>query len=149
MALAARYAAAAIALSLAAGHVAQALTRDLTPAQQRMKTCSSRAKAEALQGAERRKFMNACLNGDAQPAELSVRQQRHEKCNTEARVRALQGAERRGFMTECEKGPALKSASAEDTERDCERRADGRRLEADDRRAYVKGCLDAAGEAAR
>ncbi|MFN2643957.1 MAG: PsiF family protein [Burkholderiales bacterium] len=149
MALAARYAAAVIALSLAGGHVAQALTRDLTPAQQRMKACNGRAKMQGLEGAERGKFMNACLNGDNKPATLSVRQQRHEKCNTEARGRALEGAERRGYMTECEKGPALRSTSVGDTARDCEQRARGRRLEGEDRRAYIKGCLDAAAKPAR
>jgi len=52
-------------------------------------------------------------------------------------------------MTECEKAPAVKNASARETARDCERRAADRRLEGDERRAYVKGCLAAAAEDAR
>jgi hypothetical protein len=137
-------AAAAIGIWLAAASPRQA--HALTPAQQRMQVCNSRAKDKALKGTARGKFMNACLNGEAQPAETSVHQQRHDKCNAIARERKLDGAERRGYMTECEKPPAVKSASERDTSRDCERRADGRRLEGDDRGAYLKGCLDAARE---
>ena len=102
---------------------------------------------KGLQGSERGKFMNACLDGNDKPASTSVRQQRHDECNAIARERRLDGAERRGYTTECEKPPAVKNASSRDTPRDCEARADGRRLEGDDRRAYVKGCLDAAREA--
>lgn len=140
-------AAAAIGLWLAAASPSAAEARELTPAQERMKTCNLRAKEKALKGAERGKFMNACLNG-RKPAPLSVRQQRHEKCNAIARERALEGAERRGYMTECEKPPAVKKAAKRDSARDCAERADGRRLNGDDRQAYIKGCLDAAAESA-
>jgi psiF repeat len=140
-------AAAAIGIWLAVASLTDALARDLTPAQKRMQVCNSRAKEKGLQGTERGKFMNACLDGSDKPASTSVRQQRHDQCNAVARERRLDGAERRGYTTECEKPPAVKNASARDTPRDCERRADGRRLEGDDRRAYVKGCLDAAREA--
>ena len=140
-------AAAAIGIWLAAASPRQA--HALTPAQQRMQVCNSRAEEKALKGTERGKFINACLNGKAEPAETSVHQQRHDKCNAIARERRLEGAERRGYVTECEKPPAVKSASGRDTPRDCERRADGRRLDGDDRRAYLKGCLDAAGEGER
>ena len=142
-------AAAAIGIGLAVASLTDALARELTPAQQRMQTCNSRAKEQRLQGTERGKFMNACLNGSDKPAGTSVRQQRHDECNGAARERRLDGAERRGYVTECEKPPAVKNASARDTARDCERRADGRRLEGDDRRAYLKGCLDAAREGER
>jgi len=141
--------AAALGLWLLAIDPDDAAARELTPAQERMKVCNSRAKDKGLEGAERGKFMNACLDGQEQPAGPSVRQQRHEKCNAIARERTLEGAARRGYMTECEKAPAVKNASARKTGRDCERRAADRRLEGDERRAYVKGCLAAAAEDAR
>jgi len=140
-------AAAAIGIGLAVAGPTDVLA--LTPAQQRMQVCNSQAKEKRLQGTERSKFMNACLDGNREPAGTSVRQQRHDQCNATARERRLAGAERRGYVTECEKPPAVKNASGRDTPRDCEQRADGRRLEADDRQAYVKGCLDAAREADR
>ena len=141
--------AAALGLWLLAMDPGNAAARELTPAQERMKVCNSRAKDKGLEGAERGKFMNACLDGQGRPAGPNVRQQRHEKCNASARERALEGAERRGYMTECEKAPAVKNASARETGRDCERRAADRRLEGDERRTYVKGCLAAAAEDAR
>jgi len=139
-------AATAIGIWLAVASSEDALARELTPAQQRLQDCNSRAKEKGLQGTERGKFVNACLAGSGKPASTSVHQQRHDECNAAARERRLDGAERRGYMTECEKPPAVKNASARDTSRDCERRADGRRLDGDDRRAYLKGCLDAARE---
>jgi len=142
-------AAAAIGIGLAVAGPADALAAELTPAQQRMQVCNGRAKHQGLQGTERSKFMNACLNGRQKPAEPSVRQQRHDACNDTARERRLAGAERRGYVTECDKPPAVKNASNRDTRRDCEHRADGRRLEGDDRQAYIKGCLDAARELER
>ena len=141
-------AAAAIGIGLAVAGLTDALA--LTPAQQRMQMCNSRAKEKGLQkGTERSKFMNACLDGRDKPATTSVRQRRHDQCTATARERRLAGAERRGYMTECEKPPAVKEASARDIRGDCEQRADGRRLEGDDRRAYVKGCLDASREVDR
>jgi hypothetical protein len=146
MAVTARRAAAAVGLWLLAMGLGDGLARELTPAQERMKACNSRAKDKGLEGPERGKFMNACLNGQGKPADLSVRQQRQQKCNAIAKERGLEGAERRGYMTECEKPPAVKNASVRHTTLDCERRAAGRRLEGDERRAYVKGCLAAADE---
>jgi len=53
-------------------------------------------------------------------------------------------------MTQCEKGEAaLEATSEREQEKDCARRADGRRLAGDDRREYMKGCLDGAAEASR
>src|SRR4051812_4974507 len=126
-----------------------AAARELPPAQERMKLCNSRAKDKGLEGAERGKFMNACLNGQAQPAGPSVRQQRHEKCNASARERALEGAERRGYMTECEKAPAVKNASARETGRDCERRAGAPRPQGGEGRPPAKRQLPAPAEGPR
>src|SRR5207248_9143202 len=121
MAVAVRLFAAAVGLWLPAMGPGDVLAGELTPAQERMKACNSRAKDKGLEGAERGKFMNASLNGQGKPADLSVRQQRHERCNAIAKERALEGAERRGYMTECEKPPAVKNASVRHATLDCER----------------------------
>ena len=121
--------------------------RDLTPAQQRMKSCNTQAQAKGLDGAERNRFMTACLNGDGHARVQTPRQRLHDECN--ARAHGLEGAERRGFMTQCEKGPAAAQTPTKEQEKNCARRADGRRLDDDDRRAYMKGCLDGAAEASR
>ncbi|HET7366642.1 MAG TPA: PsiF family protein [Burkholderiales bacterium] len=125
-----------------------AAARELTPAQQRMKACNTQAKEKQLAGAARNHFMTSCLNGDGSPRKLSARQRLHEECN--ARARGLEGAERRGFMTQCEKGEAgVEQTSEREQQENCARRADGRRLAGDDRRDYMKGCLDGAAEASR
>ena len=132
----------ATALMLA---VAGAAARELTPAQQRMKACNTEAKEKQLEGAERNHFMRGCLNGDGNTHKLTARQRLHEECNE--RARGLEGAERRGFMTQCEKGEAaVKATSERDQQKNCARRADGRRLAGDERREYLKGCLDGAAE---
>jgi len=134
----------ALALVVAASAAA---ARDLTPAQQRMKSCNTQAQAKGLDGAERNRFITACLNGDGHPRVQTPRQRLHDECNE--RARGLEGAERRGFMTQCEKGAAAAQAPQRDQEKNCARRADSRRLGGDDRRAYMKGCLDGAAEASR
>jgi hypothetical protein len=113
-----------------------------------MKACNTQAKEKQLQGAERNHFMTGCLNGDGKTRKLSERQRLHEECNE--RARGLEGAERRGFMTQCEKGEAAAEATSErEQQKNCARRADGRGLAGDDRREYLKGCRDGAGEASR
>jgi len=98
------------------------------------------AKAQHLEGAMRNRFMSACLNGDGHARAPTPRQRVHEQCNERAR----------GFMTQCEKGEAaVEAASEREQEKNCARRADGRRLAGDDRREYLKGCLDGAAEASR
>ena len=134
----------ALAFILAAGVAA---ARELTPAQQHMKTCNTQAKAQQLEGTARNRFMTACLNGDAHARTATPRERLHEQCNE--RARGLEGAERRGFMTQCEKGEAAVEATSEREQQNCARRADGRRLAGDDRRDYMKGCLDGAAEASR
>ena len=120
------------ALMLAASGVA---ARELTPDQQRMRTCNTQAKEKQLDGAARNHFMTSCLNGDGNSRQLTARQRLHEECN--ARAYGLEGAERRGFMTQCEKGkPAVKATSEHEQQQNCARRADGRRLSGDDRRDY-------------
>lgn len=130
---------------LAAGAAAAG---ELTPAQQRMKACNTQAKEKQLDGAARNRFVTACLNGDGHASAVTPRQRLHEQCNE--RARGLEGAERRGFMTQCEKGAAAaQAASAPEQQKNCARRADGRRLDGEDRREYMKGCLDGGAEASR
>jgi hypothetical protein len=124
-----------------------AAARDLTPAQQRMKSCNTQAQAKGLDGAERSRFITACLNGDGHARQQTPRERLHDECNE--RARGLEGAERRGFMTQCEKGAVAAQTPAHEQEKNCARRADGRRLSGDDRRAYMKGCLDGTAEASR
>ena len=143
---AAGFCATALVLALGAPAVSTAWARELTPAQQRMKTCNTRAKARALEGTERSHFVTDCLeghDGDGHPP--TPHQRKHDACNAQAR--GLGGAERRGFMTQCEKSEVAKrSAAPRDKARNCARRADGRRLAGDERAAYLRGCLNASAE---
>jgi hypothetical protein len=120
-----------------------AVAQDEKAARQRLRACHAKADEKGLDGTARTKFVNACVGGYARSSQLTPKEQRHQACNE--RARGLEGAARRGYMTECEKAPAdARAANATAQERECERRAAGRRLNGDDRRAYVKGCLDAA-----
>lgn len=140
--------AAALVLTVGAAAIPTAGAHELTPAQQRMRTCNTRAKERALDGAERTRFVNECLkghDGDAHP--LTPQQKKHEECN--AAARGLEGAERRGYMTQCEKSEqAKRAARPRDKAKNCERRAKERRLTSDERAAYIRGCLNASAETA-
>jgi psiF repeat len=126
-----------MAISLAAA------AQDENAARQRLRACHAKADEKALDGRARTKFVNACVGGYTRSAELTPKEQRHEACND--RARGLEGAARRGYMTQCEKAPAdARAANASAQERECQRRAGGRRLRGGERRAYIKGCLDAA-----
>jgi psiF repeat-containing protein len=139
---------AALALTLAAPAAAATPAGELTPAQQRMKTCNTRAKERGLERAERRHFMTDCLNGhDGEGHALTPHQEKHEECNAQAR--GLEGAERRGYMTECEKSDVAKRTAPREKAKNCARRADGRGLQGDERAAYVRGCLNGDDGAAR
>jgi psiF repeat len=128
---------------MVAGLTLGAAAREYTPAQQRLRACHAQADERKLDGAARTKFINGCVDGIVRAPTLTPREQRHEACN--ARARGLEGAARRGYMTQCEKPPAdARASNAAAQERECARRAHGRRLGGDERRAYVKGCLDAA-----
>lgn len=124
-----------------------ATARELTPAQQRMRTCNTRATERALEGAERRHFMTDCLNGhDGDGHVLTPHQEKHEECNDEAH--GLEGAERRGYMTECEKSDVAKRTPPREKAKNCARRADGRGLAGEERAAYIRGCLNGSPDAA-
>jgi hypothetical protein len=70
--------------------------------QERMTQCN--AKAGDRKGDERKKFMSACLKGDAPSAAQTKQQQRMADCNKQAGDKQLKGDERKKFMSGCLKG---------------------------------------------
>ena len=134
----ARLACAAFCCALAAS----AFARDLTPDQQRMRACNTQAKQKQLEGPERNHFMTSCLNGNGgNGRRLTLKQRRHEECNAQAH--GMEGAARRGYMTECEKSDHAKQTTAErEKMKNCHRRAADRRIDGDEYRDYVKGCMN-------
>lgn len=81
--------------------------------QEKMKSCSTEAKAKNLKGAERQKFMSECLKGKTTtppaaqvviPVPPSTKQDQQGKmktCNAEAKAKNLKGIERQKFMSDC------------------------------------------------
>ena len=67
-----------------------------------MKECN--AKAGDRKGDERKKFMSACLKGDAPSSAQTKQQQRMTDCNKQAGDKQLKGDERQKFMSACLKG---------------------------------------------
>jgi hypothetical protein len=65
--------------------------------QERMKTCN--AKAGAMKGDERKKFMGDCLSNEKKAAD-----NRMSSCNTKSK--GMKADERKKFMSECMKAPA-------------------------------------------
>lgn len=131
----------------ALGLAAAAMARDgLTPQQERMRSCNTRADQKQLKDGERRHFMSSCLKGgNGNGHALSAQQRKNQECNREARRRGLDGAARRGFMSECEKPERVKRETADgEKARGCNRRADQRRLDGEERRRYISACLDGA-----
>jgi hypothetical protein len=72
--------------------------------QERMKGCN--AKAGDKKGDERKKFMSACLKGEAAGASAAQKgqQSRMKDCNKQASDKKLKGDERKKFMSTCLKG---------------------------------------------
>ena len=88
-----------LAIALAShGHAAE---KQLTPQQERMKSCNEEAGAKKLSGADRSKFMSSCLKGDAAAPAMNAQQERMKSCNASASEKALKGADRKKFMSEC------------------------------------------------
>jgi hypothetical protein len=95
---------AALSLACSVG-LAQAAERQLTPQQQKMKTCNQEATGK--KGDERKAFMKECLKKAPaakapESAAASKRAAQNEKmktCNKEAVGK--KGAERKAFMKEC------------------------------------------------
>jgi hypothetical protein len=81
-----------------------------TPQQEKMKSCNADAKAKAIKGEERKKFMSVCLSDKgaaataAEEKKLTPQQEKMKSCNADAKAKALKGAERKKFMSECLKG---------------------------------------------
>jgi hypothetical protein len=82
-------------LSLLVCSTAQA---QLTPQQERMKTCNATAGERELKGDERKAFMSRCLKGET---ELTAQQERMRMCNVQAGEKKLEGDKRRAFMSDC------------------------------------------------
>lgn len=116
----------------------------LTPEQQRLRACNTRAREKQVTGAERNHFMSNCLKGgNGDGPGLTARQAKNESCTRRADERRLEGAARRGFMSDCVKPDRVKQQTAERQKlRSCDRRAGERRLEGEERRKFVAGCLD-------
>jgi hypothetical protein len=78
--------------------------------QQRMADCNKQAGAKKMEGEARKKFMSACLSGDAPgagkgPTEAQKKQQqRMADCNKQAGAKKLEGDARKKFMSSCLKG---------------------------------------------
>ena len=72
--------------------------------QERMKDCN--AKAGERKGDERKKYMSACLKGEASgpSAKQKAQQDKMASCNKEAGAKKLTGDERKKFMSTCLKG---------------------------------------------
>jgi psiF repeat-containing protein len=72
--------------------------------QERMKACND--KAGDKKGEERKKFMSACLKGEAAGASAAQKEQqsRMKDCNKQASEKKLKGDERKKFMSTCLKG---------------------------------------------
>ncbi len=85
----------------------------------KMTQCNADAKAKALKGEGRKKFMKECLSAKAaEPAKpavaekkampaahdgkkLSAQQEKMVTCNADAKTKALKGEARKKFMKEC------------------------------------------------
>jgi hypothetical protein len=114
------FAAFAFAAVLASGS-AFAAEKQLTPQQERMKTCNADAKTKNLAGAERKAFMSSCLKGEstaaapaaaAAPAKPMTQQEKMKACNADPKAKTLHGDERKTFMSSCLKGDAAAAAPA-------------------------------------
>lgn len=96
---------ACLALPFAA-HAADA-AKELTPQQQKMKSCNADAGKQKLEGDARKKFMSDCLGAGAPAAsgkELTPQQKKMKACNADAGKKKLEGDARKTFMSECLKG---------------------------------------------
>jgi hypothetical protein len=78
--------------------------QQLTPQQERMKSCNAQAEKKDLKGDERQAFMSECLRVDAGDKKLTAQQERMRSCNAQASNKELKGDERQEFMSRCLKG---------------------------------------------
>jgi len=96
-------AAASLAFSFAAqaADASAPAKKELTPQQQKMKTCNADAKTKALKGDERKAFMKECLSAKKTVAAPAKQQDKMKTCNADAKTKALKGDARKAFMKEC------------------------------------------------
>jgi hypothetical protein len=80
--------------------VAHAQDKGLTPQQQKMKACNTKAGDQKLEGEARKAFMADCLKAGT-PA---TQQDKMKACNKDASAKALKGDERKAFMSTCLSG---------------------------------------------
>lgn len=78
----------------------QAEEKQLTPQQQRMKSCNEQAGAESLKGDARKTFMSQCLKKPEEKG-LTPQQQKMRECNAQATQQSLKGEDRSKFMSAC------------------------------------------------
>ena len=106
---------AALAAALFCVSVAQAQDKKpaaeekMTAQQSKMGDCNKTANKKELSGAERKKFMSACLKGGAGDAPATTdkpadQKQKMAYCNKEAGAKQIKGDERKKFMSNCLKG---------------------------------------------
>jgi uncharacterized protein HemX len=86
--------------ALAAPWTAGAQDRQLTPQQERMKSCNAQAGGKQMKGEERRDFMSQCLSGEGD-RKLTAQQEKMVTCNRTASERKLKGDERQTYMSKC------------------------------------------------
>ena len=84
-------------------------TRQLTPQQERMKTCNTEAGSKQLSGTVRKTFMTDCLAGKTDTAattekKLTPQQEKMKSCSAEASSKSLKGSARSSFLSSCLKG---------------------------------------------
>ncbi|HEY0295637.1 MAG TPA: PsiF family protein [Bordetella sp.] len=102
-----KLAAAAVVAAFSAAPVwaqTAAPAKTLTPQQQRMNDCNSKASGQALKGDARKSYMSSCLRGET-PAPvgkpLTPQQQKMKDCNGQAGAQSLSGEARKTFMSSC------------------------------------------------
>jgi len=92
---------AALSLACSACLAQAAAERELTPQQQKMKTCNQQAAGK--KGDERKAFMSQCLKKAPEGASAgkhhSAQNEKMKACNKEATGK--KGGERKAFMKEC------------------------------------------------
>jgi hypothetical protein len=127
-------------LVLVAGAWAQ--DRDLTPQQERMRSCNAQAGKEDLKGDERQAFMSECLKAENGERKLTAQQERMKTCNAQAGKRELKGDERQAFMSRCLKGaPETVATSQQERMKSCNAQAGEKDLKGDERREFMSRCL--------
>lgn len=94
--------------------------QQLTPQQERMKTCNASASERELKGDERQSFMSRCLKGEST---LTSQQERMRMCNVQASERQLKGDARQEFMSDCLKNSEALSAQMEKKRADAANRS--------------------------